>query len=320
VARDELPAAVASITAVVQTLPGTNYELADEARDGPELNEPAELINEAQCSLQYETSEDSQIEQRYETQLDQQRDDTAPDTYNEGRGLSSLPSGFGVPIEDSYDQAHEPANYSSQEWDAETPITHQVDTPFMLMERAAVIESFKTASPVRRMTTERFELETEHQRDALPQLDPHTEDESDTCIAGVGRLAVSERTNSTPLSRRVTVKDLAAVSEQSIDDDESVFKHSTIPLSRQPTVRLEYRSKTSATPMVIQDDRRLSSLVTSDLLPSQEIEESQETRRFASQHRFPTVQPIPRFAEQATRAISFVSSESTQPEDLASQL
>jgi hypothetical protein len=81
----------------------------------------------------------------------------------------------------------------------------------------------------------------------------------------------------------VTVKDLAAESEQSIDDDEPVFKHFTIPLSRQPTVRLDYTSKTSATPTVTQDDRRVSSLVTSDLLPSPGVEELQETQRFASQ-------------------------------------
>jgi hypothetical protein len=320
VARDELPAAVASITAVLQTLPGTNYEPADEVRDGPELNEPAESINEAQYSPQYETSEDSQIEQQYETQLDQQRDETASDTYNDGRGLTPSPSGFSVPIPDPYDQAHEPENYSSRELDAETPTTHQADTSFMLMERAAVIESSETASPVRRMTTKRFELETEHQRDALPQRDPYTADESDTRATVVGRSAVSERTDSTPLSGRVTVRDLAAESEQSIDDDEPVFKHSTIPLSRQPTVRLEYGSKTSATPTVIQDDRRFSSLITSDRLPSPEIEESQETQRFASQQRYPTVQPIAKLAEQATRTISFVSSEPTPPEDLASQL
>jgi hypothetical protein len=320
VARDELPAAVASIKTVLQTLPGTNYEPADEVRDGPELNEPAESINEAQYSPQYETSEDSQMEQQYETRLDQQRDETAPDTYNDGRGLTPLPSGFSVPFQDPYDQAHEPENYSSRESDAETPATHQADTPFMLMERVAVIESPETASPVRRMTTKRFEPETEHQRDASPQRDPYTEDESDTRAAVVGRSAVSERTGSTPLSQRVTVKDLAAESEQSIDDDEPVFKHSTIPLSRQPTVRLEYGSKTSATPTVIQDTKRFSSLVTSDLLPSPEIEESQETQRFASQHRYPTVQPIPKLAEQATRTISFVSSEPTPPEGLASQL
>ncbi|RII23566.1 hypothetical protein CUC08_Gglean012389 [Alternaria sp. MG1] len=190
----------------------------------------------------------------------------------------------------------------------------------MLMERAAVIESPETALPVRRMTTKRFEPETEHQRDALPQRDPYTEDESDTRAVVVGRSAVSERTDSTPLSRRMTVKDLAVESEQGIDDDESVFKHSTMPLSRQPTVRLEYGSKTSATPTVIQDTRRFSSRVTSDRLPSPEIEESQETQRFASQQRYPTVQPIPKLAEQATRTISFVSSEPTPPEDLASQL
>ncbi|CAN9176719.1 unnamed protein product [Alternaria alternata] len=299
---------------------GTNYEPADEVRDGPELNEPAESINEAQYSPQYETSEDSQIEQQYETQLDQQRDETAPDTYNDGRGLTPSPSRFSVPFQDPYDQAHEPENYSSRESDAETPTTHQADTPLMLMERAAVIESPETASPVQRMTTKRFELETEHQRDALPQRDPYTEDESDTRAAVVGRSAVSERTVATPLSQRVTVKDLAAESEQSIDDDEPVFEHSTILLSRQPTVRLEYGSKTSATPTVIQDTRRFSSLVTSDRLPSPEIEESQETQRFASQHRYPTVQPIPKLAEQATRTISFVSSEPTPPEDLASQL
>ncbi|CAN9267250.1 unnamed protein product [Alternaria alternata] len=298
----------------------TNYEPADEVRDGPELNEPAESINEAQYSPQYETSEDSQIEQQYETQLDQQRDETASDTYNDGRGLTPSPSGFSVPIPDPYDQAHEPENYSSRELDAETPTTHQADTSFMLMERAAVIESSETASPVRRMTTKRFELETEHQRDALPQRDPYTADESDTRATVVGRSAVSERTDSTPLSGRVTVRDLAAESEQSIDDDEPVFKHSTIPLSRQPTVRLEYGSKTSATPTVIQDDRRFSSLITSDRLPSPEIEESQETQRFASQQRYPTVQPIAKLAEQATRTISFVSSEPTPPEDLASQL
>jgi hypothetical protein len=312
VARDELPAAVASITAVLRTLPGTNYEPADEVRDGPELNEPAESIDEAQYSPQYETSEDSQ--------LDQQPDETAPDTYNDGRGLTTSPSGFSVSIRDPYDQAHEPENYSSRESDAETLTMHQVDTPFMLMERAAVIESPETASPIRRMTTKRFELETEHQRDALPQRDPYTEDESDTRAAVVGRSAVSERIDSTPCSRRVTVKDLAAESEQSIDDDESVSKHSTMPLSRQPTVRLEYGSKTSATPTVIQDTRRLSSRVTSDRLPSSEIEESQKTQRFASQYRYPTVQPIPKLAEQATRTISFVSSEPTPPEDLASQL
>ncbi|CAN9282359.1 unnamed protein product [Alternaria alternata] len=298
----------------------TNYEPADEVRDGPELNEPAESINEAQYSPQYETSEDSQIEQQYETQLDQQRDETASDTYNDGRGLTPSPSGFSVPIPDPYDQAHEPENYSSRELDAETPTTHQADTSFMLMERAAVIDSSETASPVRRMTTKRFELETEHQRDALPQRDPYTADESDTRATVVGRSAVSERTDSTPLSGRVTVRDLAAESEQSIDDDEPVFKHSTIPLSRQPTVRLEYGSKTSATPTVIQDDRRFSSLITSDRLPSPEIEESQETQRFASQQRYPTVQPIAKLAEQATRTISFVSSEPTPPEDLASQL
>ncbi|RYO61123.1 hypothetical protein AA0116_g6173 [Alternaria tenuissima] len=302
------------------TLPGTNYESADEVRDGPELNEPAESINEAQYSPQYETSEDSQIEQQYETQLDQQRDETASDTYNDGRGLTPSPSGFSVPIPDPYDQAHEPENYSSRELDAETPTTHQADTSFMLMERAAVIDSSETASPVRRMTTKRFELETEHQRDALPQRDPYTADESDTRATVVGRSAVSERTDSTPLSGRVTVRDLAAESEQSIDDDEPVFKHSTIPLSRQPTVRLEYGSKTSATPTVIQDDRRFSSLITSDRLSSPEIEESQETQRFASQQRYPTVQPIAKLAEQATRTISFVSSEPTPPEDLASQL
>ncbi|CAN9308407.1 unnamed protein product [Alternaria alternata] len=319
-ARDELPAAVASITAVLQTLPGTNYEPADEFRDGPELNEPAESIDEAQYSPQYEISEDSQIEQQYETQLDQQRDETAPDTYNDGRGLTPSPSGFSVPIQDPYDQAHEPENYSSRESDAEIPATHQADTTFMLMERAAVIESPETASPVRRMTTKRFEPETEHQRDALPQRDPYTEDESDIRPMVVGRSAVSERTDSTPLSQMVTVKNLAAESEQSIDDDEPVFKHSTIPLSRQPTDRLDYRSKTSATPTVIQDDRRVSSLVTSDLLPSPEDEECQETQRFASQQRYPTVQPIPKLTEQATRTVSFVSSESTQPEDPASQL
>ncbi|KAB2108040.1 hypothetical protein AG0111_0g3745 [Alternaria gaisen] len=319
-ARDELPAVVASITAVLQTLPGTNYEPADEVRDGPELNEPAESINEAQCSPQYEASEDSQIEQRYETQLDQQRDETAPETYNDGPGLTPSPSGFSVPISDPYDQAHEPENYSSRESDAETRTMHQADTPFMLMERAAVTESPETASTIRRMTTKRFELETEHQRGVLSQRDPYTEDESDTHAAVVGRLAVSERTDSTPLSRRVTVKDLAAELEQSIDDDESVFKHSTIPLSRQPMVRLEYGSKTSATPTVIQDTRRFSSLVTSDRLPSPEVEESRETQRFASQQRYPTVQPIPEPAEQATITISFVSSEPTPPEDLASQL
>jgi hypothetical protein len=320
VARYELPAAVASITAVLQTLPGTNYEPADEVRDGLELNEPAESINEAQYSPQYETSEDSQIEQQYETQLDQQRDETAPDTYNDGRGLTPSPSGLSVPIQDPYDHAHEPENYSSRESDAETPATHQADTPFMLMERVAVIESPETASPVRRMTTKRFELETEHQRDAMLQRNPYTEDESDTRAVVVGRSAVSERTDSTPLSRRMTVKDLAVESEQGIDDDESVFKHSTMPLSRQPTVRLEYGSKASATPTVIQDTRRFSSRVTSDRLPSPEIEESQETQRFASQQRYPTVQPIPKLAEQATRTISFVSSEPTPPEDLASQL
>jgi hypothetical protein len=283
VARDELPAAVASVTAVLQTLPGTNYEPADEVRDGPELNEHAESSYQAQYSPQYETSEDSQIEQQYETQLDQQCDKTAPDTYNDGRGLTPSPSGFSVPIQDLCDQAHEPENYPSRKSDAEIPATHQADTTFMPMERAAVIQSLETASPVRNMTTKRFEPETEHQRDALPQQDPYTEDKSDTRAAVVGRSAVSERTDSTPLSRMVTVKDLAAESEQSIDDDEPVFKHSTIPLSRQPTVRLDYTSKTSATPTVTQDDRRVSSLVTSDLLPSPGVEELQETQRFASQ-------------------------------------
>ncbi|RYO28084.1 hypothetical protein AA0111_g7015 [Alternaria arborescens] len=311
-ARDELPAAVASITAVLRTLPGTDYEPADEVRDGTALNEPAESIDEAQYSPQYETSEDSQ--------LDQQPDETAPDTYNDGRSLTPSPSGFSVPIRDPYDQAHEPENYSSRESDAGTLTMHQVDTPFMLMERAAVIESPETASPIRRTTTKRFELETEHQRDALPQRDPYTEDESDTRASVVGRSAVSERTDSTPLSRRVTVKDLAAESEQGIDDGEPVFKQSTIPLSRQPMVRLEYESKTSATPTVIQDTRRLSSRVTSDRLPSPEIEESQKTQRFASQHRYPPVQPMPKLAEQATKTIFFVSSEPSPTEDLASQL
>jgi hypothetical protein len=320
VARDELPAAVASITAVLQTLPGTNYEPADEVRDGPELNEPAESSYQAQYNPQYETSEDSPIEQQYETQLDQQCDETAPDIYNDGRGLTPSPSGFSVPIQDPCDQAHEPENYSSRKSDAEIPATHQADTTFMLMERAAVIESLETAPPVRRMTTKRFEPETEHQRDALPQRDPCTEDELDICPTVVGRSAVSERIDFTPLSQMVTVRDLAAESEQSTDDDEPVFKHSTIPLSRQPTVRLDYTSKTSATPTVTQDDRRISSLVTSDLLPSPGVEESQETQRFASQQRYPIVQPVTKLEEQATRTVSFVSSESTQPEYLASQL
>lgn len=89
-ARDELPAAVASITAVLQTLPAAEHAPTDEASDAMAPDQHVKLAYEAQDNTQYDTMDDLQIEAQLRSQVNQGCGEATPDTYSDHYMISPI--------------------------------------------------------------------------------------------------------------------------------------------------------------------------------------------------------------------------------------
>jgi hypothetical protein len=83
VARDELPAAVASITAVLQTFSAADHEPIQWLLDVAEPEQHTKPTYKVHHGSRDEISDAPQIEARCETPLDQEHSEVTPDTYNE---------------------------------------------------------------------------------------------------------------------------------------------------------------------------------------------------------------------------------------------
>ncbi len=148
-ARDELPAAVASITAALQILLAADYDPANEIRNTSEPDQHAEPTYEAN------------IETQRETPLDQGHGEATPDMCNDDYGLISALLGSIKPTKDLYNRVSEPKRYLSLKLKQNSPTVYEEDSFFTLVGRPAVSERADTAPPVRRMTSQRSEVEME---------------------------------------------------------------------------------------------------------------------------------------------------------------
>jgi hypothetical protein len=149
VARDELPAGVASITAVLQILLAADYDPANEIRNTSEPDQHAEPTYEAN------------IETQRETPLDQGHGEATPDMYNGDYGLNSSLLGSIKPTKGLYNRVFEPKRCLNPKLKQNSHTVYEEDNSVTLVGRSAVSERADTAPPVRRMTSQRSEVEME---------------------------------------------------------------------------------------------------------------------------------------------------------------